>query len=96
VVSHTDPYTTIDGVARTSSFTYRDVTQFVAASSAFSTKQITGALQWSYPISEYQYLQAGYPPTRTPSSSPKLQRAAGRGLVKSNGNTFTASSRTPT
>ena len=42
VFSHTDPYTTIDGVARTTSFTYRDITQFVAASSAFSTKQITG------------------------------------------------------
>ncbi len=49
VISHTDPYTTIDGVARTTSFTYRDVTQFVAASSAFSTKQLTGAMQWSYP-----------------------------------------------
>ena len=57
--SHTDPYTTIDGVARTTSLSYRDITQFVAASSAFSTKQITGAVQWSYPITEYQYLQAG-------------------------------------
>ncbi len=59
VISHTDPYTTIDGVARTTSFTYRDITQFVAASSAFSTKQLTLAEQWSYPITEYQYLQAG-------------------------------------
>jgi outer membrane protein insertion porin family len=59
VISHTDPYTTIDGVARTTSFTYRDITQFVAASSQFSTKQMTAAMQWSYPITEYQYLQAG-------------------------------------
>jgi outer membrane protein insertion porin family len=57
--AHTDPYTTIDGIARTTSLTYRDVTQFVSASSAFSTKQITAAMQWSYPITEYQYLQAG-------------------------------------
>jgi outer membrane protein insertion porin family len=57
--AHTDPYTTIDGIARTASLTYRDVTQFVAASSAFSTKQITGAIQWSYPISEYQFLSLG-------------------------------------
>jgi outer membrane protein insertion porin family len=57
--AHTDPYTTIDGIARTTSLTLRDVTQFVAASSAFSTKQITGAVQWSYPISEYQYLSVG-------------------------------------
>jgi outer membrane protein insertion porin family len=58
VFSHTDPYTTIDGVSRTTSLSYRDVTQFVSASSAFGTKQVTGAVQWSYPITEYQYLQA--------------------------------------
>jgi outer membrane protein insertion porin family len=57
--AHTDPYTTIDGISRTTSLTLRDVTQFVAASSAFATKQITGAVQWSYPISERQYLSAG-------------------------------------
>ena len=59
IFSHTDPYTTIDELARTVSVSYRDITQFVAASSAFSTKQITGAIQWSYPISEYQYVQGG-------------------------------------
>jgi outer membrane protein insertion porin family len=57
--AHTDPYTTIDGISRTTSLTLRDVTQFVAASSAFATKQITGAVQWSYPISEYQFLSLG-------------------------------------
>jgi outer membrane protein insertion porin family len=57
--AHTDPYTTIDGISRTTSITLRDVTQFVAASSAFATKQITGAVQWSYPISEYQFLSIG-------------------------------------
>ncbi len=57
--AHTDPYTTIDGIARTASLTYRDITQFVAASSAFSTKQITGAIQWAYPITEYQFLSLG-------------------------------------
>src|SRR5258708_22608919 len=89
VVSHTDPYTTIDGVARTSSFTYRDVTQFVAASSAFSTKQITGALQWSYPITEYQYLQAGVSANKNTlvvSQNYSAQQTVG--WVKSNGNTF--------
>ena len=89
VVSHTDPYTTIDGVARTTSFTYRDITQFVAASSAFSTKQLTAAEQWSYPITEYQYLQPGCPPTRTRlvvSQGYSAQQAVD--WVKSNGNTF--------
>ncbi len=57
--SHTNPYTTIDGVARTASLSYRDITQYVSASSRFSTKQITGAVQYGYPISEYQGVQWG-------------------------------------
>ncbi len=87
--AHTDPYTTIDGVARTTSLTLRDVTQFVAASSAFSTKQITGAVQWSYPITEYQYLSIG-------TSANKNSLVVSQGYsaqqsvdwVKQNGNTF--------
>jgi outer membrane protein insertion porin family len=89
VFSHTDPYTTIDGVARTSSITYRDITQFVAASSAFSTKQITGAEQWSYPISEYQYLQAGVSANKNTlvvSQGYSAQQAVD--WVKNNGNAF--------
>lgn len=58
--SHTDPYTTIDGVARTTSLSYRDITQYVSASSRFSTKQITAALQYGYPITEYQGVQWGF------------------------------------
>ena len=87
--AHTDPYTTIDGISRTTSLTLRDVTQFVAASSAFSTKQITGAMQWSYPISEYQYLSVG-------ASANKNSLVVSEGYsaqqsvdwVKQNGNTF--------
>jgi outer membrane protein insertion porin family len=89
VFSHTNPYTTIDGVARTGSLTYRDITQFVAASSAFSTKQITGAMQWSYPISEYQYLQAGVSANKNTlivSQGYSAQQSVD--WVKQNGNTF--------
>ena len=85
----TNPYTTVDGVARTSSLTLRDITQFVAASSAFSTKQITGAVQWSYPISEYQFLSVG-------TSANKNSLVVSQGYssqqsvdwVKQNGKTF--------
>ena len=89
VFSHTDPYTTIDGVSRTSSISYRDITQFVAASSAFSTKQITGAVQWSYPITEYQYLQAGVSANKNTlvvSEGYSAQQAVD--WVRSNGSTF--------
>ena len=89
VFSHTDPYTTIDGVARTSSLSFRDITQFVSASSAFSTKQITGAVQWSYPITEYQYLQAGVSANKNTlvvSQGYSAQQAVD--WVKSNGSTY--------
>jgi outer membrane protein insertion porin family len=89
VFSHTNPYTTIDGVARTASVTYRDITQFVAASSAFSTKQITGAMQWSYPITEYQYIQAGVSANKNTlvvSQGYSAQQAVD--WVKANGSTF--------
>jgi outer membrane protein insertion porin family len=87
--AHTDPYTTVDGISRTTSLTLRDVTQFVAASSAFATKQITGAVQWSYPISEYQFLSLG-------TSANKNSLVVSQGYsaqqsvdwVKQNGNTF--------
>jgi outer membrane protein insertion porin family len=58
-IANTDPYITIDNVARTTSFTYRDVTQFVSSSSVFGTKQLTLAQSFSYPITEYQGVQLG-------------------------------------
>ena len=89
VFSHTDPYTTIDGVARTSSISYRDITQFVAASSQFSTKQITGAIQWSYPISEYQYVQGGVSANKnTLVVSQGYSSQQSVDWVKANGSTF--------
>ena len=36
-LSHTDPYRTLDGVRRTVSVNYRDITQFTSAASDFST-----------------------------------------------------------
>jgi outer membrane protein insertion porin family len=89
VLSQTNPYTTIDGVARTASFSYRDITQFVAASSKFSTKQLSLANQWSYPITEYQYLQAGVSANKNTlvvSQGYSAQQAVD--WVKSNGSTF--------
>jgi outer membrane protein insertion porin family len=88
--AHTNPYTTIDGVARTISLTYRDITQFVAAASKFSTKQLTAAMSWSYPITEFQYVQIG-------ASANKNELVVSQGYssqqaidwVQHNGSTFT-------
>ena len=90
-MARTDPYTTIDGVARTVSVTYRDIIQFVAASSKFSTKQLTGAVNWSYPITEYQYVQIG-----TAANKNELVVSQGYSSqqsinwVRNNGSTFTS------
>jgi outer membrane protein insertion porin family len=58
-LQHTNPYTSIDGVSRTESVTYRDVTQFVSSSSNFSSKTVSGGVTWDYPLTEYQYLRVG-------------------------------------
>jgi outer membrane protein insertion porin family len=58
-LQHTDPYTSIDGVSRTESLTYRDVTQFVSASSNFSSKTESAGVNWDYPLTEYQYFRIG-------------------------------------
>jgi outer membrane protein insertion porin family len=90
VISHTDPYTTIDGVARTTSLSYRDTTQFNAASSSFGTTQITLAEQWSYPITEYQFVQVGASVNRNTlvvSQGFSSQQAVD--WVRTNGKTFT-------
>ncbi len=58
-LSHTDPYTNIDGVSRTVALQYRDVTQFVSAASDFSTTTMSGTLEYGYPITEYQGLRFG-------------------------------------
>jgi outer membrane protein insertion porin family len=89
-IAQTDPYLTVDGISRTFSVTYRDITQFVAAASKFSTKQLTGAVTFSYPITEYQYLSAG-------ASANKNELVVSQGYssqqaidwVQHNGNGFT-------
>jgi outer membrane protein insertion porin family len=58
-LSHSDPYRTMDGVRRTVSVNYRDITQFTSAASDFSTTSAGGTVDYGYPISEYQTLSFG-------------------------------------
>jgi outer membrane protein insertion porin family len=57
--SQTDPYRSVDGLSCTISLSYRDSTQFVSESSAFSSKNIALGLTYGYPITEYQGISAG-------------------------------------
>jgi outer membrane protein insertion porin family len=90
-VNFTDPYRTIDGVARTLSLTYQDITQFTSVTSDFSTTTLSAGINWGYPITEYQNLRFGFAyqdaelVTSTFSSQQALE------WVLSNGNPFTIS-----
>jgi outer membrane protein insertion porin family len=89
VLAHTDPYTTIDGVSRTLSLTYREGTRFVTASSNLSTEQLSAGSSWVYPITEYQTVEAGVSANEarlvTTRGSSSLESID---WVKANGNTF--------
>ena len=57
--THTDPYTTIDGVQRTVSLGYRDITQLTSATSDIDTETISAGLNYDFPLTEYQYFGVG-------------------------------------
>jgi len=57
--AHTDPYTTIDGVQRTMSVGYRDITQLTSATSDIDTQTISAGLNYDFPLTEYQYAGIG-------------------------------------
>jgi outer membrane protein insertion porin family len=58
-ISETDPYTTVDNLTRTYSFSFRDSSQFTSTSSAFSTKILSVGESFGYPLSEYQFINLG-------------------------------------
>jgi outer membrane protein insertion porin family len=58
-ISVTEPYLTPNNVGLTASVSYRDQTQFVSASSDFSSETIGAGLDMGYPISEYQGIRMG-------------------------------------
>jgi outer membrane protein insertion porin family len=87
-ISHTDPYRTIDGVHRTLSVNYRDITQFTSAASDFSTTSAGATVDYGYPISEFQRLSFGltYQHSELLSSTNSTQQA--QDWVANNGDPF--------
>ena len=87
-LSHTDPYRTLDGVRRTMSVNYRDITQFTSAASDFSTTSAGATIDYGYPITEYQSLSFGatYQHSELLASSNSTQQA--QDWVANNGNPF--------
>ena len=84
-LSHTNPYTNIDGVARTLSFTYRKQTQFVSASSDFSSESLALGVDYGYPITEFQGLRLGLSAQRSSLIAGLGSAEQARQWVTSNG-----------
>jgi outer membrane protein insertion porin family len=59
-LNFTDPYRNIDGLSRTVSFTYQDITQFTSVTSDFSTTTLSGGMNWGYLVSDFQRVTLGF------------------------------------
>ncbi len=89
-LSHTDPYTNIDGVSRTLALQYRDITQYVSAASDFSTTTMSGTIEYGYPITEYQGLRFGLIAQRSDLIvNPASSAPEAVDWVRNNGNPYT-------
>jgi outer membrane protein insertion porin family len=87
-LSHTDPFTTKNGISRTVGVNYRDITQFTSASSDFSTTSYGASLEYGMPITEFQSLSLGlaFNSAELLSSTNSTQQA--QDWVANNGNPF--------
>ena len=88
-ISHTDPYRTMDGVHRTLSVNYRDITQFTSAASDFSTTSAGATVDYGYPISEFQRLSFGLTFQHSELISSTNSTRQAQDWVANNGNPFT-------
>lgn len=87
-LSHTDPYRTMDGVRRTMSINYRDITQFTSASSDFSTTSAGASIDYGYPITEHQALSFGLTYQHSELVSGRNSTLQAAEWVANNGNPF--------
>ena len=87
--SFTDPYVTPDGVSRSISLAYRDITQFTSGSSDFSTETWTLGADWGYPISEYSRIRFGFAFQDAELSANSNSPVQTQQWVRNNGNSST-------
>ena len=91
-LSHTNPYVTLDGISRTMSLNYRDITQYTSASSDFSTKSAGATINYGYPITEYQTLSYGLSYQHAELLASDRSTVQAREWVMNNGNPYTEDS----
>ncbi len=87
-IDYTDPYRTIDGLSQTLSIALRDIKQFTSASSDFSTETITAGADWSYPITEYQFVRFGLSYSQAELLTSQFSSQQANEWVSNNGEPF--------
>ena len=87
-MNFTDPYRTIDELSRTLSLSYRDIRQFTSATSDFSTQTITAGADWSYPVTEMQYLRFGLSASQAQMVTGFYSSQQANEWVRNHGNPF--------
>ena len=88
-LNFTDPYRTIDELSRTLSLSFRDIRQFTSATSDFSTQTITAGADWSYPVTEMQYLRFGLSASQAQMVTGFYSSQQASEWVRNHGNPFT-------
>ena len=92
-MSHTDYYTTMNGVRRTSSVNYRDYKQFTSAASALSTTSGGATIDYGYPLGEYQSVSLGMNMSSVEMLSSIYSTSQAIDWVQNNGDPFEAGNR---
>lgn len=87
-LSHTEPYTTKNGVSRTVGINFRDITQYTSASSDFSTTSYGASLEYGFPITEFQSLSLGLAFNSSELLSSTNSTVQAQDWVRNNGNPF--------
>jgi outer membrane protein insertion porin family len=87
-VSYTDPYTTIDGVSRTVSVSYRDIDRLTSSFSQFSTKLYSIGTEYAYPITELQTIRWGASLEHAELATPLSSSVQLQDWVRHNGDPF--------
>ncbi|MDH5345714.1 MAG: outer membrane protein assembly factor BamA, partial [Gammaproteobacteria bacterium] len=87
-LSHTEPYTTRNGISRTVGVNFRDITQYFSSASDFSTTSYGASLEYGIPITEFQSLSLGVAFNSSELLSSENSTQQSQDWVLNNGNPF--------
>jgi outer membrane protein insertion porin family len=87
-INYTDAYRTINGLSRTLSLTYQDITQYTSATSDFSTTTFSAGINWGYPIANFQIVRFGFAYQDSELLTSAFSSQQAREWVRCNGESF--------